>query len=125
MVPPTPSPGTVYFQAKFPGHTPCPMEFDELQIQAWYVDHLEGTPAAISFWVGADGENGELFERLPIGTWSVTFSAAQCEELYNENMYIVLETDLYPEGELRGDILMAKSAPVEAHSWGAIKHRYH
>ena len=122
MVPPTPSSGRGYFDSHFADWNPCPETAAPLGIQA-YVQNLEGTPTALSLWIGADGAIGDLYARVPIDSREVLFIHDICLHLRG-NMYVVVETDRYPEGEIRGHIIVGKSAPVEDRSWGAIKHLY-
>lgn len=122
MVPPTPSSGWGYFDSNFADWNPCPEIAAPLGIQA-YGQNLEGTPTALSLWIGAEGAIGDLYARVPIDAREVLFIHDICLHLRG-NMYVVVETDRYPEGEIRGHIMVGKSAPVEDRSWGAIKHLY-
>ena len=72
---------------------------------------------------GMDGERLLLlFPGSPkVGTWAV--SAFEVEELNAGRVYINVHTELYPTGEIRGDV-MSSSVANEAVSWGAVKALY-
>jgi hypothetical protein len=122
MVPPTSSSGTGLFHGTFPGHTQCPDERDLLML-GLSVEDLEGSPTAAVLWIGEDGEVGEFFARFPLDATGVAFTQNECWNL-DGNMYVVIETDLHPLGEIRGRIVMEVSMPVAERTWGAIKHVY-
>ena len=122
MIPPTSSPGIGGFHGKFPGHTQCPDVSGPLLIDM-YVQNLVGVPTAASLWFGERGAVGQFFARLPLDATSILFTQDECW-LLEVKMYVVIETDLNPEGEIRGQIRLEISAPVEPRSWGMIKHAY-
>lgn len=55
------------------------------------------------------------------GTWAV--GAFEVGELNAGRVYINVHTDLYPTGEIRGNVVFA-SVANEAVSWGAVKALY-
>ena len=63
-----------------------------------------------------------LFPGSPkVGTWAV--SAFEVEELNAGRIYINVHTELFPTGEIRGDVV-SSSVANEAVSWGAVKALY-
>jgi len=63
-----------------------------------------------------------LFPGSPkVGTWAV--SPFEVEELNAGRVYINVHTELFPTGEIRGDV-MSSSVANEAVSWGAVKALY-
>jgi len=122
MVPPTSSPGTGTFNGTFGAHHACPGSgIMDVTIE---VQDLEGSPTAISIWIGPAGAVGDLLARVPASGGEVPFTADNCDQLLDGNMYVVVETDAYPDGEIRGVIFEELSHPVEPASWGLIKQTY-
>lgn len=87
------------------------------------VEDLEGNPTAASLWIGEEGQIGEMFARFPLDETEIPFTRDECWDL-DGHMYVVIETDLHPLGEIRGHIIMWESMPVAERSWGAVKHVY-
>lgn len=88
---------------------------------------LMGTEVAAHFHNAGPGMNGPVMFPLPagqpkVGTWSV--GAFEVGELNAGRVYINIHTDLYPAGEIRGNIGFT-SVPNEATSWGAVKALFH
>lgn len=59
-----------------------------------------------------------LFGAIKVGTWQV--DPDEVAELKAGHVYILIHTELYIAGELRGDF-SSFTVPTHAHSWGSIK----
>ena len=77
------------------------------------------------------GVNGErlytLFDGFFPPSWpstSIPFSPSDCADLDAGRIYVVITTDLFPDGELRGQVTPFQVGLVEASTWGAIKSVY-
>jgi hypothetical protein len=88
---------------------------------------LEGTEIGAHFHRAPPGENGQVLHSLPLGTpkhgvWDVT--THDVGDLNAGMVYVNIHTDMYPSGEIRGDISQSTAAiseePVHL-SWGRIK----
>lgn len=84
---------------------------------------LMGTEVAAHFHNAAPGVSGPVMSPLPagqpkVGTWAV--GAFEVSELNAGRVYINIHTNLYPAGEIRGDIGFT-AVPNEATSWGSVK----
>jgi len=72
------------------------------------------------------GENGPVIFDLPLG--AVKFGSfgpltgQQQADLNAGLWYVSIHSDMYPDGEIRGQIL--SSVPVKEQTWGAIKELY-
>ncbi len=72
------------------------------------------------------GMNGPVIFDLPLGPVKFgTFgplTAQQVSDLNGGMWYVLVRSTVYPDGEIRGQILSA--VPVEEQTWGAIKELY-
>jgi hypothetical protein len=90
-------------------------------------DGLEGVEIGAHFHRAPPGENGSILHSLPLGTpklgvWEVT--AHDVADLMAGMVYVNIHTDMYPSGEIRGDISQSTAAVSEEPlrlSWGRIK----
>ena len=134
VVPPTPSEGIGQMSSLFASADSCPGSYfpdDSLQVCAGYF-RLGGTPTGCEIRRGVPGENGPLLVTLhdswfpdPCEAVNIDIDPADCPDLRDGRLYIVILTDLYPEGEVRGQIFCDPPNPVAATTWGAIKSAYH
>ena len=90
------------------------------------VTGLQGNEIGTHFHNAPPGKDGPrlllLFSgSLKVGTWMV--GAFEVGELNAGRVYVNVHTELYPTGEIRGDIA-STSVAVEAVSWGAVKALY-
>jgi hypothetical protein len=84
---------------------------------------LLGTQTAAHFHHAPPGLNGPVIFPLAVGspisgTWAVT--PADVAALSAMEVYVNVHTDLYPGGEIRGNICFA-AIPTETTSWGQVK----
>jgi len=87
---------------------------------------LEGEQTAAHFHNAPPGTPGPILFTLPLGSplagfWAVTPFAVQ--ELFAGRVYINVHSNLFPAGEIRGDLVLTvvETAPS---SWGEIKALY-
>jgi hypothetical protein len=125
VVPSTPSMGLAHFDAVFPS---CGGPTDSMVAQVWY-SFLPVVPTGCGLYRGEHGMNGPLIHRLfggffPEGA-SVTIhiDQSECEYFWSNQVYVVIQTDLYPEGEIRGQLRPAPDS-VTPSTWGQIKTLY-
>ena len=90
------------------------------------VTGLEGVEVGAHIHNGGPGALGPrlhtfLFGSPKVGTWAV--GEFEVNELNDGRVYINVHTDLYPGGEIRGDLEFT-SVANEAFSWGSIKALY-
>ena len=132
VVPPTSSTGTGSMFSAFASADTCPgvVPEDSLQVCIGYFQ-LSGTPTGCQIRRGVPGENGPLFVTLhdswfpwPCEDVSISVVLADCPDLRDGRMYVVILTDLYPNGEVRGQIHHRAPNPVAYATWGAIKSAY-
>jgi hypothetical protein len=130
VVPPVVSAGWGSVIAHFDEDDGCPDldESDALVIDPIYYDQLQGTPTGAEIRRGAEGTNGELI--LTIATAGFTpgsqFTIPFRPDTYGGfggDAYVVLTTDLYPDGELRGQLVMLPT-PVSNRTWGVVRALY-
>lgn len=84
---------------------------------------LQGAEFAAHFHQGRPGEFGPVLLSLPLGSpkvgvWAV--GPTEVDMLNQGRVYINIHTDLYPGGEIRGDITF-QTVDNESVSLGAIK----
>lgn len=87
---------------------------------------LEGEQTAAHFHNAPPGEAGPVIFTLPVGSplagiWPVTPS--DVTELFAGRVYLNIHSDLYPAGEIRGDLVLTTVADTPT-SWGEIKTLY-
>ncbi len=87
---------------------------------------LDGTQTAAHFHNAAPGENGSVLFTLPLGSplagmWPTT--AFDVQELIGHRVYVSIHSDLFPEGEIRGDLELTMVEDT-ATRWGGIKALY-
>ncbi len=89
-------------------------------------------PIAFEIHGGAHGQNGPLYETLSDleggggSYWcnaELPFTGELCDALWSEMLYVVVTTTAFPEGEIRGQILV-RLDPVAPASWGKLKLLY-
>jgi len=112
----TPSPGT--------GTATLTLNDDETEV-AYTIEFsgLLGSEVAAHFHNGVAGTTGPVLFGLAagspkIGVWPV--GPVEVGHLFDGAVYVNIHTDLYPGGEIRGDIAF-QTVPDEAQSWGDIK----
>jgi hypothetical protein len=130
VVPPTGSPGGASLNAHFAACAECyPCEngapVDSLEVILRY-QLLAGTPTGASIRVGQPGENGVIYRQLSAGYFASGdtlyghISPEDCGSLTTRAYYVVIETDAFPNGEVRGQ-LNCFVTPTEDRSWGSIR----
>lgn len=75
---------------------------------------------------GGKRENGPIVFQLPLGSpkdGTLQMTPTLVDELIAERLYINIHTEMYPGGELRGNIVHS-SAPTEPTTWGQVKALY-
>lgn len=129
VVPPTSSPGIGALESFFDSAAPCgSYPNDPLRVWMFYVN-LEGTPTGCFIHRGAPGMNGERLYTVfpgwfPSGsTATLMVNTNDCPDFENYLLYVVITTDRYPGGEIRGQIYPS-ALPVEPSTWGMIKAMY-
>jgi hypothetical protein len=87
---------------------------------------LAGSPTGAALYAGSAGENGTLFKTLTADyfasgdTMYVRIAPGDCGMLMGGSTYVVIATDAYPDGEVRGQ-LDCFITPVMDRSWGSIR----
>lgn len=130
VVPPTASGGRGQVFAHFDepdAWCPAGDGSDVLVIDPISYDQLQGVPTGASIHRGEEGGNGELLLTIATtGFPSGSQFAIPCNptwDVFRDAVYVVLSTDLYPEGELRGQLLMHVT-PVSNYTWGVVRAMY-
>jgi hypothetical protein len=124
VVPPTPSPGHATLRIEWCISQPN----DSVDVEVSYSDLL-GAPIRCDLFLGIEGMNGTHLYTVcdawfpPESATTIIFAAADCDYLHGSSIYAVIGTDLYPEGEIRGQIINP-GYPVEPATWGRIKSTY-
>jgi hypothetical protein len=92
---------------------------------------LSGPPTGCYMHRGAPGINGKRLYTIHAGFFppiyaqaSIAINPADCADLDNNNLYIVITTELYPDGEVRGQVIYDYMGAVESSTWGHIKAVY-
>jgi hypothetical protein len=133
VVPPTPAgdcsvEGMFLFDGQSWWCTDSP---DHLLTFSSFYSGLSGPPTGCHMHRGAAGVNGERLYTIHDGFFppnyplaTVAINPADCADLDAQNIYIVITTDRYPDGEVRGQVFPDYSGPVEPSTWGSIKSVY-
>jgi hypothetical protein len=118
-VPPTPSPGT----------GTALLSLNDAETEVTY--HIEfsgllGTETAAHFHNAPPGVAGPVIFGLPMGSpkdgvWAV--GVAEVAALFAGEVYVNVHSDMFPGGELRGDISVL-TTPTGNSAWGAVKALY-
>jgi hypothetical protein len=96
-----------------------------MHVQVWY-DFLQATPTGCSLYRGERGINGPLLHTLFSGFFAVgsrvtiPIAREDVQDLWSGRVYIVIQTEAFPDGEIRGQLRPAPDA-VEPSTWGRIK----
>ncbi len=97
----------------------------EYQIYLYLAGSLEGTPTALRIHQGRWGENGPLIHEIPLSGFpfrhTIDFDPAYCEALQDTLTYMVIATDRYPEGEIRGQLRPDMRGASQMSTWGRIR----
>jgi hypothetical protein len=126
VVPPTFSSGGGYFEGICPSGcygTPG----DSMHVQVWY--YLPGAnPIGCSLHLGQRTENGPLLHTLFSGFFAngsqVTIPIGpEGGDLWSGRVYVVIRTDAYQDGEIRGQLRPAPDL-VDSSTWGRVKAVY-
>jgi len=129
VVPATPSPGQGTMDSYFDSGGPCAEYYNESLNVYFVYSNLEGTPTGCYIHRGASGSNGDRLytvfpEWFPPGAITkITINLKDCPDFENFMTYVIIETDRYPTGEIRGQIYPS-ATPVEPSTWGMIKATY-
>jgi hypothetical protein len=121
-VPPNASPAT--------GFATLNLNDQTLQMN-WQLDFsgLMGPTTASHIHRAPAGVNGPVIYPLAIGVFQsgvqgvLQFNATDLPDLLNLGLYVNIHTQVFPGGEIRGQI-RAAATPVEPKTWGAIKSLY-
>jgi hypothetical protein len=74
------------------------------------------------------GSNAEVLFPLPLGSSKIgsfgPITPAQLADFMSGLWYVNVHSTLYPFGEIRGQIDLSCTVPVDATTWGAIKALY-
>jgi len=132
VVPPTPSSGTGAVEGTFSvGEFWCTDSPDHVLRTFGNYGGLSGPPTGCHMHRGAAGVNGErlytIFDGFFPPNWplaAVAINPDDCADLDTRNIYVVITTDLYPEGEVRAQVVAEQAGPVESTTWGSIKSVY-
>jgi hypothetical protein len=96
-----------------------------------YYNQVEADPIGVTIHRGEFGSNGEQVYEVISGyfesdtTVTMAFNPGDCEDPAAERFYVVIRTETYPEGELRGQIGCEWLGPaVRTDTWGRIKSLY-
>ncbi|MDM7915562.1 MAG: CHRD domain-containing protein [Candidatus Eisenbacteria bacterium] len=90
---------------------------------------MDGQVTGAEIRRGGVGQNGDLVLRLsdqgfPNGyQGNLPWNANDVNDLNNGNLYIVFNTDQYPDGEIRGQI-QSVAVPTNDTTWGEIRALY-
>jgi len=133
VVPPTNSPGGASFEFTFAACAGCydcvtGSTVDSLAVIFRY-QLLAGTPTGASLFAGEPGVNGVFLRRMASGyfasgdTLYVHIIPDECDDFTYGSTYVVIETDVYPSGEVRGQ-LRCHVSPVVEESWGFLRSLY-
>ncbi len=94
------------------------------------IQPTEGALLRVYLGRGEAGETGEIVRELfgsdvdfPAEVEFV-FDPADCEALRGRGLFVLVTTEAYPEGELRGAIEDTCADPTERRSWGRIRTGY-
>jgi len=92
---------------------------------AFHIEYtgLDGVEGPSHFHRGVPGTDGPVLFTLPSGSpkdgvWPV--SPTEVSYLFGDAVYINVHTDVYPGGEIRGNVSF-QSVPAEPASWSAVK----
>lgn len=103
---------------------------DSFEVELWRLNDFTGVPESWQIRSGAVGENGAvLYERaipdqsLPIG-WQITFDPDLCPALNDTLLHMVITSDLFPDGEARGQLIPDPPVPTMKTTWGRIRGEY-
>ena len=132
VVPPTSSPGYGQLESYFDGGGLwCADSESHLLDSFTFYAGLTGPPTGCYLHRGGPGVNGERLYTLHDGFFppsgpviTIDFSPEDCADLDAGKIYVVITTDLFPEGEVRGQVFPLVAGPVEPSTWGAIKAVY-
>ncbi len=130
VVPPTPSEGVAELNSYFLNHHgPCGSDTDDTLFATVQYATLRGTPTGCHIHRGLPGANGERLYTIfagwfpPYGEATIKINLSDCPDFESFRLYIIITTDLYPDGEIRGQIF-PDALPVEPSTWGSIKATY-
>jgi hypothetical protein len=136
VVPPVSTAGHGWGSAGFDGSDGggwCQTDVTErpLQIRIEY-ESLRGTPIGADLHVGMRGENGPVWRSLISGSFpsgqvaSLEFETDVCDTLFafEPTLYIVVRTDSFPDGEVRGSFSCTQIDPVRRTTWGRLRVDY-
>jgi len=87
---------------------------------------LEGSQTAAHFHNAPSDGNGPIIYDLPMGTPLAGFwelSPMDAVELNAGRVYVLIYTDLFPDGEIRGNLSLTM-VEADQSSWGGIKALY-
>ena len=130
----SPEAGTArgYTFGRFYGQPTCstrnPLEF------GFRFQDLAGTITGITLRFG--GQDGTLHARVGPDDRAFAFDSEDCSILTQLEglpegaegiptpMFLTIETDLFPDGEIGGQIFLVTSAPTLESSWGKVKKLY-
>jgi hypothetical protein len=88
---------------------------------------LLGAETAAHFHAAPAGQNGGAVFALPLGSpkdgiWSLDL--ANFAVLAADGIYVNVHTDMFPAGELRGQLILTEVVSSEEATWGGIKSLY-
>ena len=125
VVPPPDSQARGWFLSNFrPSCTECVQHDDLLKGWTDQLRDFQGVPDTVRIHHGAQGENGPVLYQFPIGVQNIQFDPDHCTELHLVELYVVVTTDIYPEGEARGQIIPYPPTPTVKETWGRIRSQF-
>ena len=93
-----------------------------------YPKNLEGSITAVTINRSPAGENGPLvYELFPDGyepgafDWLTSWNYDDWDDLDVGHLYVLVLTDAYPEGEIRGQLLWVPTPVAGETTWGRIR----
>jgi hypothetical protein len=94
-----------------------------------FIRSLEGQPLGVFLGRGGSEEVGEIILELPMGSdypseAEILFDPVYCPDLIEGDLFVVVTTDIYPQGEVRGQIEETCAEASVVRSWGRIRTLY-
>jgi hypothetical protein len=132
MVPPTTSMAYASASMSLDFGEECPSgQGEQMDIEVYPISDYVGAPISVRLCAADSGLNGPTLYELPIPPGETglhtrfSFAESLCVSLHAGSLHVIVVTDSFPDGEVRGQLTPILIGPAtKGSTWGTVRAAY-